>query len=791
MNAHMDSRACGAACAVAAMVAVAFVVGGAGPALPLAPSAPVAQNNASPQPAGQELAWPRSIKGDNVTLTVYQPQIDTWTGRSFKARCAVQAVSADGKTEDFGVVNFSANADVDKAARIVTLSGLTIDSISFPTDKTHEASYRQILQSKLPAGGAMTMTLEHAEATFALSQDVQKTLVTQVRNDPPRIIVSTSPAFLVLVDGPPVWRQVDGASAQRVLNTQVALLCLQDGSPPFLYGLDRWFTAPGLDGPWTQVTILDPSLVNAKDALVAAKAIDPMDPTSGTTPPANIVPFVSTVPAELILVDGPAQFLPIQGTNLFEVQNTDSPLFRYTNDGMYYALISGRWFKAPSLDAGATWTFVPGASLPPDFAQIPSDHPRANVLVSVPGTPQAKEAAIAASIPQTATIQRGAATLSVNFDGAPQFKPIDSTPMQYAVNTATPVIQTGPSNFYAVQNGVWFAAPAPTGPWAAATNVPPVIYTIPASSPLHYVTYVRIYGSTDQVVYTGYTPGYQGVYVAPDGTVVYGTGYAYPVYVGSVWYPPPPTYGYGAAFGCGALTGFAFGFAAGAIWGGCCHPWYGGWGYGWHGGWDYSHVNINSTNVYNHWGTQVAHVNHAYGYNAWTGNEFSGTRSSTFNPYNGRTTANEHGGVYNPYSGNYASGSKGGFYNPTSGVAGAHERTTTGTVGQGGSTDGRGAVYNTNTGNGVGWNNGNVYADHDGNVYHHQAGTGWQQRSGDSWSQAPAERTQQLNNDAWGRNVGNERMQSYQGAGAYRGGGGGGYRGGGGSGGFRGGGGRR
>ena len=31
--------------------------------------------------------------------------------------------------------------------------------------------------------------------------------------------------------------------------------------------------------------------------------------------------------------------------------------------------------------------------------------------------------------------------------------------------------------------------------------------------------------------------------VTPDGTVVYGTGYAYPAYIGDVWYEPPLTYG--------------------------------------------------------------------------------------------------------------------------------------------------------------------------------------------------------------------------------------------------------
>jgi hypothetical protein len=103
------------------------------------------------------------------------------------------------------------------------------------------------------------------------------------------------------------------------------------------------------------------------------------------------------------------------------------------------------------------------------------------VLVSVPGTPEANEAVIANSIPQTATMQRNEAKLDVSYDGSPVFKPAAGTPLQYAVNTATPVIEVDARNYYSVENGVWFVGGSPSGPWAVATNVPAVIYSIPVS----------------------------------------------------------------------------------------------------------------------------------------------------------------------------------------------------------------------------------------------------------------------------------------------------------------------
>src|SRR5262249_41756100 len=96
--------------------------------------------------------------------------------------------------------------------------------------------------------------------------------------------------------------------------------------------------------------------------------------------------------------------------------------------------------------------------------------------------------------------------------------------------------------------GLGFLSPAGGAPWSPACFVPAVIYTIPRSSPLHYVTYVRVYDASSDSVYVGYDPGYVGSYVTPDNTVVYGSGYYYRPWMGSVWYPCPITWGFGFTY---------------------------------------------------------------------------------------------------------------------------------------------------------------------------------------------------------------------------------------------------
>ena len=208
-------------------------------------------------------------------------------------------------------------------------------------------------------------------------------------------------------------------------------------------------------------------------------------------------------------------------------------------------LIAGRWYQSKS--TSGPWASIAGSMLPKDFTKIPPEHPKAAVLVSVPGTEQAKEAVIANQIPQTAEVKRNQAKVNVTYDGAPQFQPIVGTQLQYAVNTSFDVLLFS-GRYYCAYNGIWFTSPVAVGPWVVADTIPPEIYSIPPSNPLYHDRFIYDYGSTPDSVYVGYTPGYLGAYVWDD-TVVFGTGWWYPGWEGDYWYGWPWTWGFGFDFG--------------------------------------------------------------------------------------------------------------------------------------------------------------------------------------------------------------------------------------------------
>jgi hypothetical protein len=497
------------------------------------------------------LPWPNQISTRDRRFVVYQPQFDKWEGDRLEGRAAVAVhAQANEQPSSFGMVWISARTETNRASGIVTIRDLAITKADFPTATDRAGDYLESLRQQL-AAKSWQMPLERLQSDMAIDRAVQQAGRQPLRNDPPKIIFSERPAILVPVDGAPVLQEVPGTGLQRIVNTRA--LILYDpalNNPPsaryYLYVVDHWRQAQHLAGPWTASANPAADLEKARQLAVQQDQVDLLndDVEHGEPLDASATVYVSTEPAELLQTDGPAQYAPIQDTQLLYVSNSPDRIFLDLRTANHYALISGRWYRARTLQRGP-WEYVAAGNLPGDFALIPPDHATAPVRAAVPGTPQAREAVIANSVPQVATVTRSAASLEITYDGDPSFQPIAGTSLQSAVNSPVPVIRVSENSFYALDNGVWFTASSPFGPWSVATYVPAVVYTIPRSSPLHYVTYVRIYDATPEVVYEGYTPGYVGSYVSSDLVVVYGSGWYYRPWIGTVWYGSPVTWGFG------------------------------------------------------------------------------------------------------------------------------------------------------------------------------------------------------------------------------------------------------
>ena len=740
------------------------------PTMAFAQAAPAAAPAASaPQlPADP---WPRVVDLSNGQVLVYQPQVNKWEGNRIDFRCALAIKPTNAKEETFGVIFANARTQVDKVARTVVFEDLKITKTDFPTLPNHGAAYSAELQQEF-AKSVKTIALDRVQSSLALVGVKPPTV--EVQNNPPQVLVSYSPAILVPIDGAPVLQTVPNhPRAKRVINTRA--LILQGGFTDafYMHVYDGWLSATTINGPWTQA-YLGPLMANEANAIATelskAGTVDLLDggPKANPKPSlANGVPTIYTpqVASELIVFKGQPDFVPIVGTQLLWASNTTSDVLINTANNNYYALLAGRWFMALGLTG--PWTFVASNALPPDFAKIPPQSLAGAVLPTVAGTPQAQEAVIENSIPQTATVPlKNGPKFTPSFNGPPQYTAIPGTGLSYVVNSSEPVIQVSANSYYAVTAGVWFTAPQLTGPWTIATSVPAVIYSIPPSSPIYYVTYVRIYEATPQYIYVGYTPGYLGTVVSPYGTVVYGTGYVYSPWIGTVWYPPPYTYGVAAAPIYNPWVGYTFGFAMGLATAAWTEPYWGGAYYhpAYWGG--YPCCASASANVYGHWGaTTYSGTRSWYAgggvagttasgsyYNARTGTSGSYSAGRQFNAYTGnatrgydRTMSGAAGGSgnvarasnYNVYTGQRSTASA---VSGTGAGGSSYNRAGATTAGpEGAAHVGGGSTYNAKTGNTNTWATASVgnnhYADVNGNVYHND-GSGWQQHSSSGWGGA-------------------------------------------------------
>ena len=788
--------------------------------------APPAEEPPSPDP------WPKTALSGGATYTMYQPQLDEWENQyDVAAHAAVSVLPPGSKNPVFGVIEITAKTLVSRQARTVSFKNIQVEKVDFPTVPDAASKYKAELQ-KILTDGPATMPLDKLEAALAVLNAHKKSEAVPVRNEPPAFVFSETPAVLITLDGDPIWVSVDGTDLQRVLNTRPLILKDSAGTI-YVHILDGFLQAPSLSGSWTVAKTPPKGAAQAAQALAKKNVVDLMEgqpdektrkkPSLSAGTPGLVM---ATKPTELIVTDGKPNWTTLEGTQLLYVQNTTGSVFKEMSNQQTYVLVTGRWFSAPGFTG--PWKYVRASDLPSDFANIPDDSAKENVKASVPGTPQAQEALIANEIPETAQVDRQKAKFTPQISGPVELKPIPETTLSYVANSPTPIIEVPGNTWYACQNGVWFTTASIAGPWAVATSVPAVIYSIPPSSPVHYVTYVKVYTVTPTTVVIGYTPGYMGTVVSADGIVVYGTGYTYVPYVSAtVWYPPPVTYGYAASVTYTPWTGWAVGFGFGWAMAAAYYPCWGAapyWGampyayrgiaYGAYGGaaaWGPGGWAATSGNIYHQSGATSAVTRSSAGYNAWTGNAWNSKVGTSYNSVTGRASAGQQASVANAYTGNYAAGQRGASYNPNTGVTTRAGSATAGNAYTGDQSTAKwaGATGPGGQSAGVAKINDNYYAAHNGNVYKGDGSGGYQQYSNGNWnnvdhqpstqslqSQQAARQTGEQRSAAassWGGGSGNwgggsaNRAVGASGGGWSRGGGGGG----GSFGGFRGGGGRR
>src|ERR1700751_1086062 len=212
-----------------------------------------------------EGGWPRIFKNENDSFSIYPPQVDKWEGNLVELYCAVELKQGKDSTPKYGVVSLQGRTEVDKINRLVTLDNMKVTSVKFPSAADKEAGLMALLEKKLP-GATKTISLDRLES--AIEADSETIKGVEVKNDPPKVIISTKPSVLVLIDGSPQLREVPDSKLQRVINTRSIILFENDKELYYLRVQDWWLQAKELEGTWAYAKKLPGDMKKAEEFLV-------------------------------------------------------------------------------------------------------------------------------------------------------------------------------------------------------------------------------------------------------------------------------------------------------------------------------------------------------------------------------------------------------------------------------------------------------------------------------------------------------------------------------------------
>lgn len=189
-------------------------------------------------------------------MVLYQPQFTEGTDfKTIEALVAAEYIKAPDATPVFGVIGLKGATAYDDDAGEIVIRDISVTHLNFSGLERHNLMALSIESGKLLPTGPITVA--EARVTAMLAQHKRITDAAGLKSDPPRILVSNTPAILLQTDGEAAYAPVKGkAGLSFVVNTNWDLFRIDDGGALYLRDDRHWLTAMAINGPWTATTEL-------------------------------------------------------------------------------------------------------------------------------------------------------------------------------------------------------------------------------------------------------------------------------------------------------------------------------------------------------------------------------------------------------------------------------------------------------------------------------------------------------------------------------------------------------
>ena len=298
------------------------------------------------------------------------------------------------------------------------------------------------------------------------------------------------------LDGEPIWSPIKDNDLKFAVNTNWDLFEHEPTKTFYLRSDESWLKATDVEGPVDarrqaagELHASCPADDNWKDVKAALPGKKPA-PTSAA---AGV--FVSTTPAEMILLRGAPSYLPVQGTQAAVGEQHRQRRVPAGQDR------PGLLPRRRTLVLGARLHRAVDVRHADAARGLQEDPARAPALARArvgAGHAQAAEAVLLAQVPQTARVEQedGEGARGRRTRASPKFEPIEKTTVARAVNTDKDIIKVG-DLYYMCFQGVWFMAQSAERPVGGHRHRSRRRSTrFPSARPSHNVTYVTVAKTT-------------------------------------------------------------------------------------------------------------------------------------------------------------------------------------------------------------------------------------------------------------------------------------------------------
>ena len=162
--------------------------------------------------------WPKDIITNKYVITLYQPENASYLDNKLKSNLAF-AVKEEGKEPKFGMLWTTSILDVDRNSRQASLASVKIDEIRYGEDVSEEQreQFQDLLNKEMPK-----WSIEFPLDDLLEQLEEVSVTISELKNDPPKIIFATEPTALILIDGVPKFKDAE-KGVQLVENTDIEI----------------------------------------------------------------------------------------------------------------------------------------------------------------------------------------------------------------------------------------------------------------------------------------------------------------------------------------------------------------------------------------------------------------------------------------------------------------------------------------------------------------------------------------------------------------------------------------